>query len=570
MKAHRLLVELALAATVFASVAQAHDVVWLDFSSFNLNSFSSVNGNSPPTNADVTAVRRQVIANMVEDYAPFDVYFTTFEPANGRHTRLRILGANQGGLFGCAGPSCCANAGMCTGIGSWDDMTVSGAEVYAGSFAGDSQFSGSNATTARIANGISHTASHELGHVLDLFHANAADDSISLGCNDSTCPNQTADQNPTWHIMASGSSWGLTMPQRATRDRFFSIHASRRILYGNFQARNHWDGLANLDDEWWRSDLVYGRAQSPFIVRWFARLSTGTQFGPFSTWRTDGGDAGDVFLTGDVDGDNQDDLVYGRVLGSNTVRWYVRLSTGSGFGPFSVWSNDAGDAGDIFRLADVDGDGCKDLVYGRPLSPTQIRWYVRLSTQDSFGPFSTWSNDAGDEGDIFLIGDVDADGDADLVYGRILSPTQVTWYVRRSNGDGFGPFETWRNDAGDDADLFYLRDDTADGAADLFYGRTISNTQVTWFFRPSTGSSFGSFQVYRTDAGDAGDLFRLGDGNGDGFSDLFYARPTGMTSLTATPVLTTIRWYGRLSVGGAFGNFTTWRSDAGDEGDIFP
>jgi len=554
-----------------AQTVQAQHVVWLDFSGFNLSAYASVNGNSPATSADVTTVRNLVIANMVEDLAPFDIQLTTFQPPNGRYTRVRILGSNGGGLIGCAGPSCCANAGMCSGINTWDAMTVSGAEVYAGSLASNGSFSGTNATTARIANGISHTSSHELGHVLGLFHANAADDSISLGCNDRSCTTQTADQNPNWHIMSSGASWGLTMPQRATRDRFYSIHASRQVLYTSFQGRSHWDSLPDLSmDDWWPADLAYGQVQSPTSTAWVAQLSNGEQFDTATAWSADAGNAGDIFLTGDVDGDQQDDLVYGRITAANTVRWFVRLSNGSGFGTVTTWVNDAGNAGDIFRLADVNGDRLADLVYGRPLSSTQMRWYVRLSTGGEFGPFTTWSSDAGDEGDIFFLADVDADGDADLLYGRSVSPTQVTWYVRRSNGLAFGAYEIWSNDAGDAGDLYAIGDDNLDGAADLYYGRIVSDTQITWYFRPSTGSSFGDFSTFSTDAGDAGDLFRLGDGNNDGLTDIFYGRPSGMTSLTAQPNLTQVTWFGRLSTGSEFGEFTTWNNNAGNEGNVFP
>jgi hypothetical protein len=543
-------------------------VIWLDFSSFNLNSWSSVNGNTPPTANDVAAVRAQVVANMVRDYALIDVYFTQFQPPNGRYTRVQIFGTSQGGLFGCAGPDCCPPGGSCTGIGSWDDVTASNAEVYAGSFASDSNFSGANATTARIANGISHTASHELGHILDLRHCNAADDSVTLGCSGIT--SSTSDQNVNWHVMASGTSWGITMPQRATRDRFFSIHASRRILAGNLQESGHWNALPNLNGGAGRADLLYGRPLSPSTTTWYGRLSTGSSFGAVTTWRSDAGDAGDIFLTGDVSGDNRADLVYGRVLSATQVAWYARLSSGASLGGYTTWASDAGDAGDIFRLADVNADGRDDLAYGRPLTATTVRWYVRLSSGSSFGPFSTWSSDAGDIGDIFLLDDLDADGDADLAYGRPLSATQIKWYARKSNGSSFGSVSEWRADAGDKGDLFLLGDAGGDGDADLLYGRTFSDFEVTWYFRPSEGDSFGDVQVWNADAGDAGDVFRLGDGNGDGFLDLFYARPLGMTSLTATPDLTLIRWYGRLSLGGSFGGYTTWVSDAGDEGDIIP
>ena len=61
---------------------------------------------------------------------------------------------------------------------------------------------------------------HELGHVLDLSHCNAADDSITIGCSDSF--SDTDDLNVLWHVMASGSSWGLTSEQRATWNAAFA------------------------------------------------------------------------------------------------------------------------------------------------------------------------------------------------------------------------------------------------------------------------------------------------------------------------------------------------------------
>lgn len=564
MKLHRLLIATALAASVFLGTAEAGQVVWLDFSNFNVNAFATINGN-PPTASDATAIRRRVITNMVADYAPFDIFFTPFQPPNGRYTRVKFLATDEGWL-GCAGAGCCPTGGTCTGVGSWDDMKVSVAEVYAGSLAGDSEFTGANATTARIANGLGETGSHELGHILGLSHCRSADDSFTLGCSNIVTNSQ--DDNKGWHIMAGNSSWGWSMQKHATRNFFFSIHSSRRVLYENFQARNHWDPLGNLNLGAGRSDLLYGRADSFFTVRWYGRLSSGVSFQPYTTWSSNAGDAGDIFLTGDVNGDNREDLVYGRILDSNTVKWYVRLSTGTGFLAASVWST-GGDPGDIFRLADVTGDNRDDLIYGRALSSTIVRWYVRPSTGSSFGNYSTWSWDAGNEGDIFLIGDVDKDGDADLVYGRALSATQMKWYVRRSSGTAFGGYETWRNDAGQFGDLFYLADVGGDGDADLVYGRILSNWQVRWYVRGSTGSGFGPANVWSNSAGDAGDLFRLGDGNGGGRNDLFYGRPR-MTSLTNPPNLNIIRWYGRMSTGSSFAtNALTWSYDAGSEGDFF-
>ncbi|HVE72721.1 MAG TPA: FG-GAP-like repeat-containing protein [Thermoanaerobaculia bacterium] len=570
MKSKRFLATSFLIVLLSAAQAWAGHVVWVDFSDFDLGAWNSVNGNNPPTNADLSAIRRQIIAEMSEDYATFDLRITTSKPANGRYTWIKILDESAGGTLGCAGPSCCQQ-GDCTDIGSWDGMTESALEVYTGTFANQPEFMNANATTARISNGISGTASHELGHILGLLHCNAANDSFEVGCDENVTPIVTDDQNPRWHIMASGDSWELSVEERASRDRFFSPHSERRVLASALQLRNHFAPLANLDEtEKPKADLTYGRLASPNTVQWFGRMSSGDAFGNFSEWSGDAGDAGDIFLTGDVDEDGRADLVYGRVKSPTQVIWYVRLSNGNGFGKYSVWSADAGDAGDIFRLADVDGDGKADLVYGRAINPGTVRWYVRKSDGNSFGSYSIFASDAGDVGDLFFVANVDKDKKADLVYARAIGETQVKWFVRRSDAATFGPLETWNEDAGDPGDLMYVGDANMDGKADLVYGHVSSSLNVTWYFRGSDGSAFGFPLTFANDAGDAGDLFRLGDTTGDGMVDLMYGRPSGLVSLTATPNHAAVRWYGRSSMAAAFSTVSTWASDAGDEGDCFP
>jgi len=273
---------------------------------------------------------------------------------------------------------------------------------------------------------------------------------------------------------------------------------------------------------------------------------------------------------GDVNNDGRADLVYGRIQSSTQVSWYVRKSNGSGFGGYNEWAGDAGDAGDIFRLADVNQDGKADLVYGRTIDKNTVRWYVRKSDGNSFGSYSTWVDDAGDMGDLFFLADVDNDKDADLVYSRAISATKVQWWVRRSDGSNFGTRETWHSDAGDEGDLMYVGDADGDGNADLVYGRVNATKDVNWYFRPGTGDDFGNVETWANDAGDAGDLFRLGDTTGDGKLDLMYGRHVGLVSLTATPNLATMRWHGRASKGTSFGSVSTWADEAGDEGDYFP
>ncbi|MEM9385061.1 MAG: hypothetical protein AAGA68_08355 [Pseudomonadota bacterium] len=49
-----------------------------------------------------------------------------------------------------------------------------------------------------------------------------------------------------------------------------------------------------------------------------------------------------------------------------------------------------------------------------------------------------------------------------------------------------------------------------------------------------------------------------------------YGRNVGQDNLSGTPDLLQIKWYGRLGLGGTFDNWTIWREDSGDDGDLYP
>ena len=551
-----------------AARAWAGHVVWIDYSKFHLKEWSLVNGNSPPKASDLEAVKKLIIAKVSEDYAPFDITITTSKPANGRFTRVKLFGIKVVDgpdlVFGCGGGDCG------TGIDSWndDDVTESFCEIYGGTFAAVGEFTGSNATTARIANGLAITISHEVGHVLGLRHCHAFDDSFIV-CNEEGTIGLSNDKNAEWHIMSDGGSWN--MEAMATNDRFFSKHSERRKLASTVQLRNHFAPLANVNGgKGPYADLTYGRLSSPDVMKWYVRVSTGSDFAGYYEWSDNAGNAADIFLTGDVHNDGRADLVYGRIQSSTQVSWYVRKSNGNDFSGYNEWASDAGDAGDIFRLADVNKDGQADLVYGRPIDKKTVKWFVRKSNGASFGNVETWADDAGNIGDLFFLADADTDGDADLIYSRAVTKNEVKWYVRRSNGSKFGSAELWHSNGGDKGDLMYVGDADGDGDADLVYGRVYGDKGVAWYVRRGTGYIFGFAETWANDAGDAGDLFRLGDTTGDGMLDLMYGRPIGISSLTATPDLTQVRWYGRSSKGTGFNPVSTWEDDAGNDGDYFP
>lgn len=139
----------------------------------------------------------------------------------------------------------------------------------------------------------------------------------------------------------------------------------------------------------------------------------------------------------DVNGDGHVDLVG---FGDGAVM--VKLSTGQGFQPAQVWSNDCVANGgwnstdDVRTLADVDGDGNADIVC---IDDDSV--WVGYSDGQRFGPLQVAThaltrNNGGWNVQEYprMLADVNRDGRADLVgfgWGAV--------YVALSAGDGFLP-----------------------------------------------------------------------------------------------------------------------------------
>jgi hypothetical protein len=629
MKTFQFLLILAALGMFSAAPVQASHAVYLDFSdidefivdaSGNTVEFpwDKINGNDT-TQADVDAIIQLIIKNMVEDYATFDIHFSTSEPATGRYTKVKflpILKRSSGTTyFGKAGSGC----DDCTGIGSWDRDWASDAtrrkshcEVYAGSFESRSQWQGSNATIARIATGMSHTASHEMGHILDLKHCHSADDFAASGSSCSDGYASSSDQNKNWHVMASAGSTGLAAEEYASRNRYFSIHSSRRVLYNNLQVRNHWAPLGDFDgqvpDDYKStnpdrrgSDLVFGPVNSMIGGPgddWIFRLTTGSQFRTKSRVAQDVvfPDGEGIYLTNYLFGrivfDGIPRMVYGRIEGSNTVRWRAHGTLPQSFGgqrsgaPVSAeWAADAGDAGDIFRVADLDGDGVEDLVYARVETPATVKWFVRPSDGFSFGSETTWSTDAGDDKDLFLLGNLVTTGaGADLVaVDRHSSSGTLEVSVYESTASGFSFVRTDTFTVAAQPDYVMLADVDFDADDDLVLGFVKGDFQVDWSVIPSSNcgaaSCFGAMTSWATNVGDAGDIFRLADLDGDDGPlvsprqlrfDLLSGRNSGLARRTSAPSLNGLySWRGSLSDSVSFGTETLW-GNAGGEGHVFP
>ncbi|HYO92891.1 MAG TPA: VCBS repeat-containing protein [Polyangiaceae bacterium] len=144
------------------------------------------------------------------------------------------------------------------------------------------------------------------------------------------------------------------------------------------------------------------------------QLSSGSSFGSAGVWHGSFSPGSEVPLVGDFNADGYDDIV-SFTLGT-THDAMVSLSNGSSFGTATKWHDSFGWAGEVLRVADVNGDGRDDIV-------TFVLWnndvYVALSTGSSFAASSLWHSLVVSAGEEPFLGDVDADHRADgIVFTR--------------------------------------------------------------------------------------------------------------------------------------------------------
>ena len=555
---------------------EAQHVIWVDYTTRHFAP-QVFNNNDLKNSRGWDDVKARIIHYLATDYANYDVMFVTEKPRTGRYTRLVVGGdALTGGTnvlgtslpWGVCEASECGERLQATDHGSYRTDKESLAFVFTDNFGGGT-LSGTNATPERVSNAIGKTASHELGHIFGLEHWFAVDsyeDGFSLP-QTSTQVNSTIQNSSarTPHIMATG----LSVATLADSSFRFSPHISNEHLMRNVGTRGYHLPLATLDAPRSGSratgDLYVGDMTSPSSVMWYASASSGSSFGSPLRLVNDGGDPTDVYLTGDVDGDGDSDLVYGRPSSATTVRWFVRRSTGRGLGSYESWVDDAGDVGDVFRIGDVNGDGRDDLLYGRPATGNHnanaipLTWYVRLSTGSSFGEYSKWLDSGGYQGHPVFVRDFNRDGKDDLIAARIPTGQYGIWHLHPSSGRSFGSGNRLYSGTGVDTDRFYVDDVSGDGIPDLIIGRRESRNQVRWYVR--RGSSRASFEetphVWIEDAGNSGDIFRIGDATADGRADLVIMRrdqPTGSQVWVSA------------STGTSFAAPKTWGMNIGQDG----
>jgi hypothetical protein len=148
-------------------------------------------------------------------------------------------------------------------------------------------------------------------------------------------------------------------------------------------------------------------------------------------------------LLADINGDGLADLVYGTTWSSGLPSIIVHFATGTGFGgPIAVGSADAtfdpetgGYGFSPIAVGDVNGDGRADVMTVSAAGAGN----VRLSTGNSLAGPVNWGGPFWPATQT-LLADVNGDGFADMVYGTTVFTGSPNVVAHFSNGGGFvGP-----------------------------------------------------------------------------------------------------------------------------------
>src|SRR4029079_18768117 len=172
-------------------------------------------------------------------------------------------------------------------------------------------------------------------------------------------------------------------------------------------------------------------------------------------------------------------------------------------------------------IADVDGDGVRDLIVWRGSTGT---WYA-LTSSSNYNSASAIGKQWGNKslGDVPMLTDMDGDGNADFTVWRASTGT-FYWLTSSSRYTVAGSRQGGTRSLGDQP---LSGDFDADGRSDLAVWR--ASTGTFHWLTSSSGYNYASAGSRQWGSGAAGDVPQLGDVDGDGRTDLLVWRaPTGV------------------------------------------
>jgi hypothetical protein len=247
-------------------------------------------------------------------------------------------------------------------------------------------------------------------------------------------------------------------------------------------------------------------------IAWYENLGSGV-FGPQQVISLAANGAISV-LAADLDDDGDADILSASNV-DHKVAWYENTDGQGNFGPQKIITTAA--LGAWSAIADdIDSDGDLDVLSASFID-NKVAWYENIDGLGNFGPPQVISTTADFVTSVFA-GDLDGDGDADVISGSIHN-YKIAWYENIDGLGNFGPQQVVTV-AGNGTSSVFLADLNGDGAPDIL--STSGFDDIAWHENVDGLGGFGPRRVITTNAIGPRSVFAL-DLDGDGDFDVLSA-----------------------------------------------